>query len=144
MFSANPGEDIKPLKEIGSGGEISRVMLAIKTVLAKADSIPVLVFDEIDSGIGGPMGQTIGKKLAALAKHHQILCITHLPQIAAFAHTHMSVSKETTKNLTRTTVRALSEKDSAEEISRMLSGHEITPSARKHAAELIENAQKSI
>lgn len=142
MFSANPGEDIKPLREIASGGEISRVMLAIKTVLAKSDSIPVLVFDEIDSGIGGPMGQTIGKKLSALSKHHQILCITHLPQIAAFASSHMAVSKETTKNITRTSIKKLSENDSLEEISRMLSGHEITPTARKHAAELIETARK--
>ncbi|HBU69462.1 MAG TPA: DNA repair protein RecN [Elusimicrobia bacterium] len=142
LFSANPGEEIKPLKDIASGGEISRVMLAIKTVLAKADSIPVMVFDEIDSGIGGPMGQTIGRKLSQLSKHHQVLCITHLPQIAAFAKIHMSVSKQTVKNITKTSVVRLSAEDSVEEISRMLSGHEITPAARKHAAELIENALK--
>ena len=93
MFCANPGEDIKPLKDIASGGEMSRVMLALKTVLVKSDEVPVLIFDEIDAGIGGPMGQVVGSKLKTLSGHHQILCITHLPQIAAFAQKHFTVEK---------------------------------------------------
>ncbi|MFH1368097.1 MAG: DNA repair protein RecN [Elusimicrobiota bacterium] len=137
LFSANPGEDAKPLKNIASGGEMSRVMLGIKTVLAKADNVPVLVFDEIDAGIGGPVGQTVGKKLKALSKHRQILCITHLPQIAAFADKHLSVEKAVQAGKTSTLIRNLAEKDRLEEIARMLSGEEITPSARKHASELL-------
>lgn len=138
MFSPNPGEDLKPLKDIASGGEMSRVMLAIKTALANADHVPVLVFDEIDSGIGGPMGQTVGKKLKDLARHNQILCITHLPQIAAFADQHILVEKETKAARTSTNVRILTQLGQLEEIARMLSGEETTLSARQHAQELIE------
>lgn len=141
MFSANAGEDVKPLKAIASGGETSRVMLAIKTVLAKADRVPVLIFDEIDAGIGGPMGQTVGKKLRELARHRQLLCITHLPQIAAFGSRHLAVAKETVKGRTMTQVRLLSAPERLEEVARMLSGEEITPTARKHASELIAGCQ---
>ncbi|MCB4792150.1 MAG: DNA repair protein RecN [Elusimicrobia bacterium] len=141
MFCANPGEDLKPLKSIASGGETSRVMLALKTVLAKADRVPVLVFDEIDAGIGGPMGQTIGKKLKDLSKHHQILCITHLPQIASFAGKHFSVEKIEQNKQTMVTVKPLQEKERLEEISRMVSGEEITQTTRKHAAELIKQSK---
>lgn len=137
LFSANQGVDAKPLKNIASGGEMSRVMLGIKTVLAKADNVPVLVFDEIDAGIGGPTGQTVGKKLKALSTHRQILCITHLPQIAAFADRHLAVEKGSQAGKTSTLIRDLAEKDRLEEIARMLSGEEITPTARKHASELI-------
>ncbi|MCX5782655.1 MAG: DNA repair protein RecN [Elusimicrobia bacterium] len=141
MFQANPGEDLKSLKNIASGGEISRVMLAVKTVLAKADKIPVLIFDEIDTGIGGPMGQTIGKKLNDLSSHHQIICITHLPQIAAFGRQNIQVTKEISQNSTRIMTRILSGPERIEEIARMLSGESVTASARKHAQELISNAQ---
>ena len=137
MFCANPGEDAKTLKSIASGGEMSRVMLALKTVLAKADRVPVLIFDEIDSGIGGPMGEVIGRKLQKLSGHHQILCITHLPQIAAFGNQNMFVAKEVKAGHTLTRVRTLSDEERIEEIARMLSGAEITPAARQHAAELI-------
>lgn len=140
LLSANQGEDAKPLKNIGSGGEMSRVMLALKTVLARADNIPVLVFDEIDAGIGGPTGQVVGRKLKELAKRRQVLCITHLPQIAAFADRHLSVGKAAQAGKTSTFIRDLAEKDRVEEIARMLSGEEITPAARKHASELMEQA----
>lgn len=141
IFSANPGEHPQPLKNIASGGEMSRVMLAIKTVLAAADNVPVLVFDEIDAGIGGPTGQTVGRKLKILSKHHQVLCITHLPQIAAFADEHLGVEKQSKAGRTTTGVRTLSDNDRTEEIARMISGEAVTPSARKHAAELIADSR---
>ncbi|MBN1621370.1 MAG: DNA repair protein RecN [Endomicrobiales bacterium] len=141
IFSANPGEDLKPLKDIASGGEMSRVMLALKTVLAKADKVPILIFDEVDAGIGGPMGQTVGKKLKDLSKSHQILCITHLPQIAVFSNQHLSVVKELQKGQTYTYIKTLSEKEHTEEISRMLSGEKVTTTARKHAQELIKQSR---
>jgi DNA repair protein RecN (Recombination protein N) len=143
MFSANAGENLNPLKDIASGGEMSRAMLAIKTVLAAADDMPVLVFDEIDAGIGGPMGQIIGRKMQALSRHHQILCITHLPQIASFSNQHVRVEKETKTGRTITAVRTLAAKDKVEEIARMLSGSEITATARKHAEELITSTHKT-
>ena len=138
MFSSNPGEDMKPLKSIASGGEISRTMLAIKTALAKADKIPVMVFDEVDAGIGGPMGQVVGKKLSELSQHRQILCITHLPQIAAFAQKHFIIEKRVKNNSTSTFARPLANEEHAEEVARMLSGEKVTESARKHALELIQ------
>jgi DNA repair protein RecN (Recombination protein N) len=140
IFSANSGENLKPLKEIASGGEMSRVMLALKTVLAKSDEVPVLIFDEIDAGIGGPMGQTVGFKLKTLSKHHQVLCITHLPQIAAFAEKHFTVAKSSSKGQTSVEVKTLGREARLEEVARMLSGKEITPVARKHASELIEQS----
>jgi DNA repair protein RecN (Recombination protein N) len=140
LFSANAGEQTGPLRDIASGGEMSRVMLAIKTILTKADGVPILVFDEIDAGIGGPTGQIVGTKLAELSRNHQVLCITHLPQIAAFAGEHWSVSKQTDAGRTATTVRVLDKAGRVEEIARMLSGHGITPAAKKHATELIEAA----
>lgn len=144
LFCANPGEDAKPLKNIASGGEMSRVMLAIKTVLAKTDRIPALIFDEIDSGVGGPMGQVVGRKLKELSRHHQVLCITHLPQIAAFGTQHFYVEKETKGAQTLTCVRVLPQKERTDEIARMLSGEKITPSALIHAAELIKNSMQQI
>lgn len=141
LFSANPGEDIKPLKDIASGGEMSRVMLALKTVLAKADTVPVLIFDEIDAGIGGPMGQVVGRKMSALARLRQVLCISHLPQIAAQADRHYHVAKHTAAGRTSTVVTELADTRRVEEIARMLSGDEVTQTARTHAAELIESSK---
>jgi len=143
MFSANAGENLNPLKDIASGGEMSRVMLAIKTVLAAADDVPVLVFDEIDAGIGGPMGQVVGRKMQSLSRHHQMLCITHLPQIASFSNQHVRVEKETKTGRTITAIRKLAAKDKVEEIARMLSGSEITDAARKHAEELIASTYQT-
>ncbi len=141
MFCANPGEDIKPLKNIASGGEISRVMLAIKTVLAKADKIPVLIFDEIDTGIGGPMGQVIGIKMKNLAKHHQVITITHLPQIAALGERNINVAKDSKAGRTFTRATILNESEHITEVARMLSGSEVTPAALKHAEELVSQSK---
>jgi DNA repair protein RecN (Recombination protein N) len=137
LISPNPGEELKALAKIASGGEISRVMLAIKSILAEADAVPVLVFDEIDAGIGGRVAEAVGRKLKAIAKNRQVLCITHLPQIASQARTHYQVSKETRKGRTVTTVRRLSDGERVEEIARMLGGSTVTETAVKHAREMI-------
>jgi DNA repair protein RecN (Recombination protein N) len=142
LFSPNVGEDLKPLKEIASGGEMSRTMLAIKTVLGKADEIPVLVFDEIDSGVSGPMGQVIGQKLAKLSATHQVFSITHLPQIAAFADSHYYIHKEIKTGRTTTVVDVLDTiEDKTTEVARMLSGDKITAITKEHAKELISSAK---
>jgi len=144
LFSSNIGEDIKPLKNIASGGEMSRTMLAIKTVLGKTDNIPILVFDEIDSGVSGPMGQVIGKKLDELSGSHQVFCITHLAQIAAFAENQYYIFKKSDDNRTTTDVRELKTgEEKITELARMLSGENITDTARKHAKELITSAQRA-
>jgi DNA repair protein RecN (Recombination protein N) len=141
LISPNPGEELKPLAKIVSGGELSRIMLALKSALAAKDKIPVLVFDEIDSGIGGEIAEAVGKKLKALSKFHQILCITHLQQIASFAEAHYKVEKKTEKGRTATTIRLLNPRERVEEIARMISGEKITPSAQKQASLMIEQAQ---
>ena len=121
-FAPNAGEDMRPLHAIASSGEISRVMLAVKTILAKQDSIPILVFDEIDANIGGEIGKSVGQKLANISKNHQLLCITHLPQVAAFAYNHISVTKDVCDGRTYTKVNILNEDERALELSRMLGG----------------------
>jgi DNA repair protein RecN (Recombination protein N) len=137
LISPNPGEEPKALARIASGGEISRVMLAIKSILADAGAVPVLVFDEIDAGIGGRVAEAVGRKLKAIARERQVLCITHLPQIASQARIHFRVSKETAKGRTVTTVRRLDEDERVEEIARMLGGSAVTETARKHAREMV-------
>jgi len=136
MFSANPGEPLKPLRNIASSGEISRVMLALKTVLASADSIPILIFDEIDSNIGGTTAATVGKELAKLAKTHQLICISHLPQVASEAETHFTVKKVSKDNKTFTKIEEVSGEKRIAEIARMLGG---TSAASAHAKELLQN-----
>ncbi len=138
MLAPNPGEPARPLKDIASGGELSRVMLALKTVLAKADRIPILVFDEVDAGIGGTVARAVGEKLSALGKTHQILCVTHLPQVACFARAHFAVAKETDDGRTRVTVERLSGQRRLEVVALMLGGREATAASRKHAKELLE------
>ena len=133
LFSANPGEGEKALREIASSGEISRVMLALKTVLAASDSVPVLVFDEIDVNIGGITATTVGKELGKLGETHQVLCITHLPQVAAMADNHLKVDKEVSGGRTFTSIVALDGKGRVKEIARMLGG---SVAAEKHAEEL--------
>lgn len=140
LFSANVGEELKPLKEIASGGEMSRTMLALKTVLGHASDVPVMVFDEIDSGVSGPMGKVIGQKLLELSKTHQIFCITHLPQIACFADRHFKVEKIEKSGRTLTVVNILDSKEKRiEEIARMLSAGKITKITVEHARELLNN-----
>lgn len=126
FISNNKGEEPKPLARVASGGEISRVMLAMKSALSAADAIPVLVFDEIDTGISGRIAQKVGKAMKGLSKEHQILSITHLSQIAAFADTHYLVEKATTKNSTTTAIRTLDEQEHIEEVARLIAGETIT------------------
>jgi len=142
LISPNPGEGVKPLSKIASGGEMSRIMLALKTILAQSDETPVLIFDEIDAGIGGPMGTVVGRKLAQLSKSHQVLCVTHLPQISAYANEHFNVAKETRQGRTFTEVKRLNKEEKIDEIARMLGGEKST--ALKHAQELIKQAHQVI
>ena len=134
IFSANPGEDQKPLKKVASSGEISRVMLALKTVIAESDSVPILIFDEIDVNIGGETAVTVGEELRKLGTSHQLICISHLPQVAAAAQTHFKVAKETKGNRTFTHIAKLSSKERKNEITRMLGGGK---AAKSHAEELL-------
>ena len=137
MFSANPGEPLHPLAKIASGGELSRVMLAMKSVLSEADEIPVLVFDEVDAGVGGGVGGVIGKRLREVSQYHQVFCITHLPQLASQAHAHFHIEKEVSENRTVTRVRLLAANEREDEISRMLGGAEVTKAVRQTAAEML-------
>jgi DNA repair protein RecN (Recombination protein N) len=140
FISPNPGEPLKPLNKIISGGELSRVMLALKIVLANVDNIATLIFDEIDSGVGGKTAFAIGKKLAELTRNYQIICITHLPQIACFADRHFVVDKREKKGKTNVSVRLLNDEGREEELSRLLSGQEVSTISRKHAAEILQEA----
>ena len=143
LFSANPGEPLHPLSRIASGGELSRVMLAMKSVLSEADEVPVLVFDEVDSGVGGGVGSVIGKRLREVSRYHQVFCITHLPQLASQAHIHFYIEKEVHGNRTTTRVRQLTERERQDEISRMLGGKEVTKAVRQTATEMLKAARSS-
>ena len=136
LFSPNPGEPLKPLRTIASSGEISRLMLAIKSSLAEQDAIPLLVFDEIDANVGGEIANAVGAKMRKLARDHQVLCITHLPQVAAAAATHFVVTKEVTDGRTHSRLSEVSAKARHEEIARMLGGK--TETALQHAASLLK------
>ncbi len=136
-FAPNAGEPARPLRAIASSGEISRVMLAVKAVLANHDSIPVLVFDEIDANVGGAMGTAIGTKLDTVGQHHQVLCITHLPQVAVHGKTHFAVAKEVVNGRTRTSIARLETSERVEEIARMLGGRDLTSVTLKHAREML-------
>ena len=136
-FCANLGETLQPLGRVASGGELSRLMLAMKTVLAGVDQVPVLIFDEVDAGIGGNVAATMGQRLKALGQTHQVMCITHLPQIAARAHHHYLVRKENVNHRTVATVTRLHAEDREEEIARMLGGTPITQTVRKAAGEML-------
>lgn len=142
MISTNPGEPARPLGMVASGGELSRIMLAVKTVLAETDHIPTLIFDEIDSGISGRTAQMVSEKLGVIAKNHQVLCITHLPQIAAMADCHFEIKKTTDGKKTATTIHPLNEEQMTEELARLLGGAEITETVRKSAREMKELAAK--
>jgi len=142
LISPNMGEEIKPLAKIASGGELSRMMLAMKKILARVGGRQVLIFDEVDSGIGGAIAEVVGKTLKELSKHHQVICVTHLPQIACFADTHHSVGKEVKGRRTVTVVDRLEKEAIVDEIARMLGGVKVTEKTRAHAKEMIENAKK--
>jgi len=141
QFSANEGEPLQPLARVASGGELSRVMLAMKTVLAEADEVPIVIFDEIDAGVGGGVAAVMGKRLRALARRRQVFCITHLPQIASHADVHYVIEKSVSKKRTVTHARKLGRDDRQEEIARMLGGLAVTNAARKTAAEMIGEAE---
>ena len=136
--SPNPGEELKPLAKIASGGEISRIMLALKSVLAKSDQIPTMIFDEVDMGIGGEIAEAVGKRMKTLSSTHQIICITHLQQIASQADCHFKVYKEVSKNRTITNIKLLSREERINEIARMIGGKKISDLSLEHAAEMIE------
>jgi DNA repair protein RecN (Recombination protein N) len=136
----NPGQFPQPLRKIASGGELSRIMLALKGILAQGDRVSVLVFDEIDANVGGRLGSIIGNKLRKLATHHQVLCITHLPQIASYADRHLTVRKSVADNKTQTTVRTMSGDERLEELAEMIGGRRITDTTRAQARELLDAA----
>ncbi len=142
IFSSNPGEDLKPLRKIASGGEISRIMLALKRHLALVDKTPVLIFDEIDANIGGRMGRIIGEKMKLVAQSHQVVCITHLPQIASYAEQHFKIDKTVKNNKTFVAIDILSSKEQLEEIAEMIRGDEKTDVTRKQAKEMLDDANK--
>jgi DNA repair protein RecN (Recombination protein N) len=140
MLSPNPGEAVKPLSRIASGGELSRVMLAVKRALARTDPVPTYVFDEVDSGIGGAVAEVVGRLLKEVSRERQVLCITHLPQIAAFADQHFTVEKKVKEGRTVSRVEALAPSARTHEIARMLAGVEVTPAALRNAEEMLEAA----
>ncbi len=142
FLATNVGEALKPLNRIASGGELSRIMLAVKNILARTGSVGTIIFDEVDSGIGGATAEDVGKKLKGVAKHHQILCITHLPQIACFGDRHYRVVKAVSGERTVASVDALSDKDRLDEIARMLGGAELTKKTKEHAREMIEISRR--
>ena len=126
VFSANPGEPLKSLAKVASGGELSRVMLALKTILADTDRVPVLIFDEVDAGVGGAVAEVMGARLRDLSRHHQVLCVTHLPQVGSQAHAHYVVEKQVRQKRTLTQVRKLTSEEREAEIARMLAGVTVT------------------
>lgn len=142
-ISTNPGEPVRELAQVASGGELSRIMLALKTVLADKDDIETLIFDEIDAGISGRTAWKVSEKMGILGRGHQLICITHLPQIAAMADTHYVIEKQVVDQRSITGIRELSEKESVEELARMLGGDSITENALKNAEEMKELAGKN-
>ncbi|HHX12342.1 MAG TPA: DNA repair protein RecN [Clostridiales bacterium] len=143
IISTNPGENLRPLSSVASGGELSRIMLGIKSVLAQKDDIETMIFDEIDAGISGRTAQKVSEQLAHIAKEHQVICITHLAQIAAMADAHYRIEKETDGKTTQTTIKELSYDGSIEELSRILGGAEITDRVKESAKEMKELATAS-
>ena len=140
--SLNPGEPLRPLREVGSGGELSRIMLSIKTVLADTDAVPTLIFDEIDTGISGRTAEKVGEKLEKIAKNHQVILITHLPQIAAKADRHFLIEKNVQEGKTKTEIHALNEEASVKELARLLGGEELTEAALQNARSLRAKAKE--
>jgi len=143
MISTNPGEPLRPLGEVASGGELSRIMLAIKTVLADSDAVPTLIFDEIDTGISGRTAQKVSEKLAIISGTHQVICITHLPQIAAMADCHFEIAKSADGGKTSTRIRKLGQAQMAEELARLLGGVQITEAVLENAAEMKKLAEQT-
>ncbi|HZY85013.1 MAG TPA: DNA repair protein RecN, partial [Gemmataceae bacterium] len=141
-LAANPGEPALPLRKVASGGELSRTMLALKTVLAGHDRLETLVFDEIDANVGGRLGDVLGQKLAALGQTHQVICVTHLPQVASYARHHWSVRKSRQGKRTVTQIQELKEAERLEELASMLRGEARGETTRKEAAAMLEAARR--
>ena len=140
LISTNPGEPLKPLSKVASGGELSRIMLAMKAVLAQNDSIGTLIFDEIDAGISGRTAQMVSEKMNVIGKSHQVICITHLPQIAAMADVHFLIEKSVVGENTVSRIRPLEKEESVAELARMIGGVAITDTVLKSAREMKELA----
>jgi len=141
-LSTNPGEPLKPLSRVASGGELSRIMLALKSIFSRHQGVTSIIFDEVDTGVSGRVAQAIGEKIFKIAYHSQVICISHLPQVAAMADTHMHIDKKIEGNRTKTEINELNETNRMKEIARMISGAEITEVTENHAKEMIELADK--
>lgn len=137
LVAGHPGVSPKPLSKVASGGELARISLAISVITSEASQIPTLIFDEVDSGIGGAVAETVGKRLKELGQAHQVLCVTHLAQVAAQGHQHWKVEKQSSANSTTSSITSLNRQERVEEIARMLGGAEITDTTRRHARELL-------
>ena len=142
-LSTNLGEDLKPLVKVASGGELSRILLALKAIFSREKEMTSIVFDEVDTGVSGRVAQAIAEKIAKIARHSQVLCITHLPQVAAQADYQYFISKEVQDGRTQTSITQLDDQMRVHEIARMLSGSEITALTMEHATELLQLAQKN-
>jgi DNA repair protein RecN (Recombination protein N) len=142
LMRPHPGGDPKPVTKTASGGELSRVMLAIEVVIASTDTVPTLVFDEVDAGVGGASAIEIGRRLAILAKSAQVIVVTHLPQVAAFATNHLRIIKDTSGAITESTITRLEGDERVEEMARLLSGTPDSDNARAHAAEMLNSANQ--
>jgi DNA repair protein RecN (Recombination protein N) len=142
LVAPNVGEDMRPLARIASGGELSRVMLAIRTLCGGGEAGKTLVFDEIDAGIGGRAAEAVGRRLREVSEHNQVFCVTHLPQIAAYAGDHFSVRKEQVGERTETFVGRLDGAARVQELARMMAGDLITDTTRRHAREMLDHAGK--
>jgi DNA repair protein RecN (Recombination protein N) len=142
MLAPNPGEPLKPLAKIASGGESARLLLALKSILSKVDEVPTLIFDEVDVGVGGRAGMVVGEKLWSISDLHQVICITHLPQVAAFGDVHYAISKAVSTDRTRTTITELDPEQRIEEIAAMLDGVPVSEHSRRSAQEMLERSQQ--
>ena len=141
LVSANPGQPPRPLRKVASGGELARISLAIEVATLGKDTVGSMIFDEVDSGIGGAVAEVVGQKLRALGGQRQVLCVTHLPQVAAQGHAHLLVSKHSDDGSTHTRIASLDASGRRDELARMLGGVEITRETRAHAKQMLERAQ---
>jgi DNA repair protein RecN (Recombination protein N) len=144
LVSTNPGVEPRPLAKVASGGELSRISLAIQVITAKAAAVPTLVFDEVDAGIGGAVAEVVGRKLRLLGAERQVLCVTHLAQVAAQADHQWSVAKLTVNGSTRSRVTVLEPDERVEEVARMIGGMKITDASRSHAREMLRSAERKV
>jgi DNA repair protein RecN (Recombination protein N) len=142
LISANPGQKAQPLAKIASGGELSRMSLAIQVIASDGSAIPTMVFDEVDSGVGGGVAEMVGRRLQEIGENRQVLCVTHLPQVASLADHHFRISKVTDGKSTRTALQVLSKEERIEELARMLGGVEITAKTLEHADEMLSGARQ--